>query len=626
MDSTPKKKRKRKDVSDKLKARRHEEEFIIKTSLRGSLKGSRDEKDRLQHCFKDWSDAMSQRLVFASRGLTLMVKECFNKSKDFKTAQLPNFLDQTFIRQLMLCGEGSRIENSYIKDLFTQHPYLLKPTPRHKGDRNLYSSAARAFLTNILTSLSYIFEKRFLKLVFYTKKLMDWKEDETIAFIKHHILGDFLSKDILDMKLENKYPSLFNFIQSSKDFLGLEQSEIVTEQWLKANPYQVIRFYAYILSELSKDKELKLFNLLPLTDVKNHYATLDASCLLGVFKDVKILGEKAKEENITKELLDSVFKIPRNKAFTGTIQTDGTSICFHFRRPKKKVTKEQVDKHILQTKELFKEEKTRRLGCDPGRENIYTIIEEGTNKVWKLSRKEYYSVSGIYQGRERTEKWTRSILPNLNALSKVSSKGISLKSYLDYLKVFLENYETLWSVYSKKYWAEQRLRMYGGKKRCFDRFWNEVLGNEGERNQITVIAYGAGKFAPGGKGEISVPTSRAFKECKRQKGLKVLVVDEFRTSKLHHETEQLLHLVKVQGEKKSLRGLLWCCSTISEKQGFFVNRDVNAALNILKNCVDRKNIFTRKKDMKRLPKQEVKKIIKKERSSYKPRTLHDQKI
>ena len=50
-----------------------------------------------------------------------------------------------------------------------------------------------------------------------------------------------------------------------------------------------------------------------------------------------------------------------------------------------------------------------------------------------------------------------------------------------------------------------------------------------------MLAFGGAKLASGGKGEISIPTSRAFKECKKQKGLKILVVDEFRA---YHETNQ----------------------------------------------------------------------------------------
>lgn len=625
MESSPPKKRKRKDVSEKLEKRKTEEEFVIKASLRGSLKGSKDEKDKLQKCLKGWSDSVSQRLVFASRALTLLLKICFSQSDDFKTVPIPDFLDQTFIRQLMLGCEKARVDHSCIKNLFKQHPYLLQHTPRFEGDRNLYSASAKSFLTNIKTSLSYIFENRFLKLVRFTKKKYEWKENETITVIKHHIFGDFLPVDIRDMKLDEKYPTLVQFINNVKNFLDIEPDKTVTELWLKSNPYLVLRFYAFILKELSTDKEQKLFNLLPLTSIKNHYATLDTSCLFGVFKDVEILKEDAKEDQITKEVIQSVFKLPKQAGFSGTIQTDGTSIVFHFKRPKQSMTKEELKQNIEKTKELFKDKKIRKLGCDPGRASIYTIVEEKSDKTWTLSRKEYYSISGIYQARKQSEKWSKGIQPNLNALSKVSSKGLSIKSYEEYLQVFIDNFQPLWKEYSSKYWAEQRLRLYGGKKRCFDRFWNNILGKENERNQETVIAFGGGKFAPGGKGEISVPTSRAFKECKKQKQLKVLVVDEFRTSKLHNKTNQLLQLVKENGAERSLRGLLWCCSTISEKQGFFVNRDVNAAKNILKISLERPEIFTRKKNQRRLPKQEVKKIINKTRSSYKPRTLHDQR-
>lgn len=616
-----KKVRKRKDVSDKIQKRKVEEEYVVKASLAGSLKGDEKERLQLQECLKSWSDALSQRLNFASRSLTLILKQCFHVSKNFKDTPLPDFLDQTFIRQLMLGLENISVDHPSIKELFQQHPNLLKHTKRFQADRNLYSAASRSFLTNLKTSLNYIFEKRLLKLIFYKKDLENWKENETIKLIKHSILGEFLPTDIKEMDLETKYPSLVTFITEIKHFLDLKDGKVVTETWLKQHPYQVVRFYAYILDQISQtDQPVKLFNLLPLTTIKNHFVTLDASCFLGIFKAVGILKEDAKIESITKDLLESVFKLPRSKGFTGTIQTDGTSICFHFRRTKVKYTENELKQHLEDIKQTFLRKETRRLGCDPGRECIYTIVEEGTDKVWKLSRKEYYSKSGIYKSRERTKDWTKNIQPSLDALSQVSSKGISLDTYNEYLKVFIDTYDSIWNEYSKKCWAAQRLRLYGGKKRCFDQFWNNVLGKEGERVQECVIAYGSAKFASGGKGEVSVPTSRSFQECKKQKGLKVLVTDEFRTSKLDHRTHQLLHTVKIQGADYPLRGLLWCCSTSQNEQGYFVNRDVNAAWNILKLCMERPDIFTRKKKMRRLPKQEVRKVIKKQSRSYKPRT------
>ena len=603
VEAPPKKKKKNKD----------EEEYIIKASLNGSLLGNPEEKGAFVSLLKKWSDSVSQRLHFASRALTLLLKESFHSSTNYKQTPLPLFLEQTFIRQLMLGFENTSVDNPSLKDFFKKNPHLLKSTPRFRGDSNAYSHAAKNYITNLKNSLNCIFEKRLVKLAKSVQKRSNWKEKEALKVIKQRILGEFLPKDIEELNLEEKYPSLAQLIKDVKDFLGLEEKETVTINWLKTNPYQVIRFYAYILSKLAPDE--KCFNLLPLTQIKNHYVTLDSQCFIGLFKDLNLLRKDVKEEDITLEYLSSVFKIPRSSkgTFTKTIQTDGTSICFHFKRRKVVQSKEVLEKHIQQTKELFKDKDVRKLACDPGRDCIYTIIEEGSNKVWKLSRKEYYSTAGMYQSRGNTQEWSKELLPSLVACSQVSSKGISLESYQRYLEVFLATYDRLWSEYSKKRWAAQRLRLYGGKKRCMDNFWNKVMEDKDEqgnkRDRQTVIAYGGGKFAAGGKGEMNVPTSGAFKVVQKRKDLKVLVVDEFRTSKLHHQTHQLLHKVRIQGELKSLRGLLWCCSTISVKQGFFVNRDINAAWNILKVALERPEIFQRKKNQRRLSKQQIMKTI-----------------
>jgi hypothetical protein len=607
---SPKKKRK---CSPKPK---DQQEFVVKASLNGSLKSNPEEKERLVRLLKGWSDSLSQRLNFASRALTLILKESFNKY-DFKTAPIPQFLEQTFIRQLMLGLERTRGEqNSYLQTLFEKYPQLLRDTPRYQGDRNLYSSAATSYLTNLKVSLSYIFEKRLLKLAFSQQRVQDWKENETIKIFKHKILGDFLPKDIEEMKLETKYPSLVAFIKEVRDFLDLQQGETITNYWLKTNPYKVVRFYAYILSKLTKDD--KSFNLLPLTSIRNHFATLDKSCLLGLFKEAGLLKRNVKKGHLTNDYLESIFKLPKkandgkNVFFTGTIQTDGTSICLHYRRPKLILTQEERDKINQETKEMFLNDDVDKYGGDPGREELLRIVKEGEpNKSWRLTRKGYYAVSGIYKARKKVKSWTKPIQSSLDALSKVTSKGIGLEPYLRYLKVFFINYDKLWNEYSKKKWAAQRLRLHGGKKRCFANFFNSVFGKEHERTKQIVFAYGAAKFAPGGKGEMSVPTARIFKELQNQRMVRTHLTDEFRSSRIKYGSHEVLHKVKIEDADKPLRGLLWCCSTSSKKQGYFVNRDVNAAWNIIKLAKERPQIFQRSNDLRRLPKQEVGKIIKK---------------
>lgn len=90
-----------------------------------------------------------------------------------------------------------------------------------------------------------------------------------------------------------------------------------------------------------------------------------------------------------------------------------------------------------------------------------------------------------------------------------------------------------------------------------------------------IVAYGAAKFKPGGRGEVNVPTSRAYKECKQK--FKTYPVDEFRTTAVSAKTGVILKNVYSRRLKKEVRGLKWCDSTNNCK---FVNRDLNAALNI----------------------------------------------
>jgi hypothetical protein len=96
-----------------------------------------------------------------------------------------------------------------------------------------------------------------------------------------------------------------------------------------------------------------------------------------------------------------------------------------------------------------------------------------------------------------------------------------------------------------------------------------------------VLAYGSAKLAPGGRNEISVPVGRAYKEATYR--FPTIPIDEFRTSKVNWKTHEALELVKKTkgGKLVQVRGLLWCRSTI-QSQGKFVDRDLNAAINILR--------------------------------------------
>ncbi len=142
------------------------------------------------------------------------------------------------------------------------------------------------------------------------------------------------------------------------------------------------------------------------------------------------------------------------------------------------------------------------------------------------------------------------------------------------------------------------------------RFFNRVE-QDNEKRKETVIAYGSAKFAPGGKVEISVPTSKAFKECTFR--FKTVPVDEYRSTRVDYKDDSILQGVGKKndyGELIDVRGLLWCKTT----KGYgckLVNRDLNAALNI-RRCLTgvRPDSLTRSKDAAKLPLKVIVKVIK----------------
>ena len=119
----------------------------------------------------------------------------------------------------------------------------------------------------------------------------------------------------------------------------------------------------------------------------------------------------------------------------------------------------------------------------------------------------------------------------------------------------------------------------------------------GQMKNVTVnFFYVLHLDAYGGKGEMSVPVSRAFRECRYR--FQVKVIDEFRTTKIFHEDGSQLQNVMRMDTRERLRGLLWCNSPGKNK---FVNRDFNGAMNIRRCAFNPRPLeLTRIKDQPKL--------------------------
>lgn len=614
---------KRADRSEKLKDRSNYKETVVKTALRKYLCG--EAKERVALAIAKRVESFSKAINLATIAQCGLLKELFDGQQDVKSVEIPDIFEATFIRQLMLGVEDAKKPFEEIQNYHTKYPFLIPNVQRFQGDRNIYSAGATQYITNFKNSLFLNFDGRLKQFLRRCQDVYGFSDDEkTLAF--YQIMGWKVPFSLKTTEISSI--QLQAIVKEQRSILNFQSNEKVGPQWLKSDETRknTLRQWVFF-NRFYEANKFKQFVISPIACIRNKFITIDASVLYGILKELNITDAKSDKkflENL-EEHWKSVLKIKKltkhskSKEFTGTINTDGLSLCTHLKELKGAATNTFGGEKCEEI--IFDEKVDRILSCDPGRTNILTIVEKifGSEafKSYILTRKQYYSDSGVFEAREKSETWNKGIKDELEALSAVSIKGVDLKSHNDYIETFLRVKDALWEEYSKRRWARQRLELYGGKKRVFAKFFNEIIKN-GDANATIKMFYGSAKFAPGSTNELSVPTSRAFRECLAR--FVVKLVSEFRTSKIHYETDTVLEGInnkiyksvnqentkrsrqKVNSKRnETLRGLLWYRSTI-QKESKFVDRDINAAKNIYRCGIlhERPKILCQDKKAKKL--------------------------
>jgi len=535
-------------------------------------------------------EAYSKRVRNGSIALAGILKELFHGKEDVVSVVLPDILDDTFVNQLLLGTDSAheKTKSTIIKSYYQRHPQLMENMPaRHQGDTNIYVFGATKYVTNLKNMLKMTFKKRVRK---YLNEYVEVNKDqnitnEHIVLMLFKIMGWPLSKQL---KLLPALPaSLQNEVAEQRRILGNIPATGIGKGWFlrNGNLINVLRYFVY-LNRFKEQHGLPTFNIVPICRPKAHFITMDTLCFFGLMKDLKLVADNHEaflDDDVGMKQWESQFGFRQlvgkmnSKSFTRTIDTDGVSIGFHFQRLLKPG---EVKKGYVPEKPTNMDD-YRVIGIDPGRTLIIYAIEklkDDEYRSWVLSRKQYYAESGIFAANKKVALWTVPIQAKLNILSATSSKGMDLAEHERFMAAYIDTRDALWDEYLKPRWAESRLRVYGGKKRTFANFYNSIIN--ADKSKPVLVAYGSAKFAPTGKGEIAVPVSRAYKECASR--MKTIPTDEFRSTAVHHKDDSVLQYVKRADTDKKVRGLLWCCSTSRDGEGKFVNRDRNAAINILR--------------------------------------------
>jgi hypothetical protein len=320
-------------------------------------------------------------------------------------------------------------------------------------------------------------------------------------------------------------------------------------------------------------------------------------------KQVRQVGPDGKSRLINVEAPDQVFKFP------ATVKTNGVSLQIPYTRTKhiprstkklaKKPSKQEMDAqrrdpdalmaavaslnpHGLFHLQALGDLKTWNgpiVGVDPGVVNLVTTCS-GT----KITRKEFYGKRPKYQvysqgsiipplpGHKHSRHTRRGAIPdNVNAaqvaLSEHSLRDCStdLEMFMNTLRVWLHHSKTLQAFYGTRSHRALRLTKASKKQKAMSKVVQRVAPDP-----TTLVAFGANfNGRPCHKGDVAGPV--VVKGIRRALAARrvVVMVDEFRSSKCHHECGTVMAADPTDVREKV------CPSCLCK-----VDRDVNAACNI----------------------------------------------
>lgn len=546
----PPKERKRPDVLQRLKDRKGKQERVVKCSLSGRLL----EKQLLPEIEK-WVTTVSKVTNKGSIVFNRLLLHCLKSKKP-----LPDLTDQTLYVQCFNIGVG-RLNKSIpeLKDVWDTHFKVFPEITKCRGDTQAYVYASKHYMTNFKNSLVYAFDGR------------------QKAFVRHWCEQKNLTKeDVYTIRCainrwgcKGTVPEIAKaFVEEQQKLLGTTNlKEGITHSWLGTNMTTIVHYFYHILQYNEGFEDTRKFTLAPISRIKRHFLTIDTTVLYEMMKNQKLIDcSKDTFAEMKEEQFGSVFRLKglcRKGEFSNLVETDGVSLCVHYKVPK--VEKESGNRELKKS--------TRVIAIDPGRSNlIYGVekLEDGTTKTYKLTRNQFYTDAGMKTCNRKTAKWEKDIEEAELLFRQHSLKTTNEEEWVSFLKDYSVMYNTLWESKTQKKWSRERFRVYCLRHKTLDKFFQTMKGNESP-----TIAYGEAKFNPTNKNELSAPTTYLSKRCAIH--FPTVFVDEYNTTKICACCDSKLSPVVIDGQER--RGLRWCCST---KCRTFQNRDLNAALNILR--------------------------------------------
>jgi hypothetical protein len=250
---------------------------------------------------------------------------------------------------------------------------------------------------------------------------------------------------------------------------------------------------------------------------------------------------------------------------------------------------------------------------DPGRVSIVTAVKvhpappKGEEpEVRTLGRRGFYRAAHYPAIRAKNAAASEHMQQAFDGMSAHSRKVPGSLAYMAAIAAEAAVFDGAWSLLSRRAAGAYRLEKHIYSNRALDKFWASVQ-KAAPPGAATTVLYGAAKISAGGRGEVSVPVMGVLRRCRRFFRERLVLVDEYGTTKFHSACEtELAKDVRRQlsASEKAKRAALcarkgWMddsrwrltnnrglqrCPTCS---GCLVSRDVDAAKMIARCYYDR---------------------------------------
>ena len=340
-----------------------------------------------------------------------------------------------------------------------------------------------------------------------------------------------------------------------------------------------------------KTREARQYSILPLNSFAMKHITIDTIILRGLLQRMAMRsGGRISENRDTFkkrarfhwEQYFHLSKAMKTWDFHNMIKTDGYAVS---------VIREKMKKGSTVAQELPTPEHLvgkRIIGVDPGRVSLVTcgwnVDDTETKQAFShYSNGEYQNKIGLADALQKRRKWQEKAnladqLLNLPTAKTPDSVVLEL-----HIQCLLQMFDKVLELNGKRRVRSLRFTQYGRRQRVMHDICERIVKKPTETDDRPVIvAFGDAGFSSSSLGHAPGPV-KAVRKALRQKKVELYDVNEYNTSKLCHGCHKVLEPMYSEGGAKKgepIHGVRRCTTSEHCKRKT-LNRDINAALNIL---------------------------------------------